>query len=145
MIGRSPRACVGAHISDQFRTPCSWSPAGQTGRALLGGFRVLGGLSKGCCPGSSGGCGYGGDRSVGAASLGRIGRPTPSDIRHRRRGHQLPLCLQGSLWGPIQVSSQRIEENSSGGGREELCHLLLLFFIYLFLAVLVFLAAKAFL
>ena len=93
---------MGAHVSGQFRTPCSWSPAGQAGspaRRLQGPRRVS---AKSCCPDSSGGCGYGGDRSVGAASLGRIGRPTPSDIRHWRRSHRLPLCTKMSLWGHIR-------------------------------------------
>ena len=72
---------------------------------------------------------------MGAGSLGRIGRPTPSDIRHRRRGHQLPLCAKRSLWGHIRGQLPEDREQFRAGEKSCVIFCFCLF-VCLFLAVL---------
>ena len=72
---------------------------------------------------------------MGAGSLGRIGRPTPSDIRHRRRGHRLPLCAKRSLWGHIRGQLPEDREQFRAGEKSCVIFCFCLF-VCLFLAVL---------
>ena len=62
---------------------------------------------------------------MGAASLGRIGRPTPSDICHWRRSHWLPLGTKMSLWGHIR--GQLPEDGEELRAGEKSCVIFCLF------------------